>query len=524
LRNSAFLLLILILGSALLAESSDSSGATTSTDTLLVLPFENASKAPGLEWISESFPEVLGPRIASGRFYLVPREDRAYAFDRAGIPLTARLTRISLYQIAEQMDVDYVVLGRYDYDGQQFRAHAQLLDMKGLHLSPELTESGPLPNMVEIQDALAWDLLHQAHMSDLPAKTSFIAASTPVRLDAFENYIRGMIDTSRPEKIKHFRDAIRVNPGYYEAMLQLGHTYYDNREYDSAASWFSRIPRSTPYGNEAAFFYGLSEYYLGDYSKSEEAFQYLSGTLPLTEVYNNFAVAAGHRGKRSEVEYLQKAVTADPSDPDYHFNLAVAYYRAGQTTAATRQLKEVLNLRPSDSEAKSLLDSISPQSTAAVTRVPLQRIKLNYDETSYKQLAMEIQKANELRLAQADSHTRAEFHLERATDFLKRGFPGEAQKEFAEAVKADSSNAAAHAGLAVCVESTDPSKAVSEARAALQLKPSADAYLVLARIHLAQNKLDAASSEVSGALGLEPSNSVALDLKRTIDERSTVKN
>ena len=194
--------------------------------------------------------------MASGRFYLVPREDRAYAFDRAGIPLTAHLTRISLYQIAEQMDVDYIVLGRYDYDGQQFRAHAQLLDMKALHLSPELTESGPLPNMVEVQDALAWDLLHQAQMSDLPAKTSFVAASTPVRLDAFENYIRGMIATSHQEKIKHFHDAIRLDPAYYEAMLQLGHTHYDNREYDPAASWFpaSRAPARM---ETKPFFYGL---------------------------------------------------------------------------------------------------------------------------------------------------------------------------------------------------------------------------------------------------------------------------
>lgn len=524
-RNSVLLLLVLILSCALLAQSADAGSASTSSDTLLVLPFENASKAPGLEWISESFPEVLGPRMASGRFYLVPREDRAYAFDRAGIPLTAHLTRISLYQIAEQMDVDYVVLGRYDYDGQLFRAHAQLLDMKALHLSPEFTESGPLPNMVEIQDALAWDLLSQLQTADLPQKAAFIASSTPVRLDAFENYIRGMIATSRQEKIKRFREAIRLDPAYYEAMLQLGHTYYENREYDSAASWFSRLPRSSAYGNEATFFFGLSEYYKGDYAKSEEAFQYLAGVLPLTEVYNNFAVAAGHRGKRAEIEYLQKAVTADPSDPDYHFNLAVAYYRAGQTTTAARQLKEVLNLRPSDAEAKSLLDAMSTQSTASsAARVPLQRIKLNFDETSYKQLAMEIQKAAETRLAQSDPHTRAEFHVERANDFLKRGFPGEAEKEYAEAIKADPSDAAGHAGLAVSVETSNPERAVSEARTALELKPSVDAYLVLARIHLQQNKLDAASSEVAGALGLEPANSVALELKRTIDERSTVKN
>ncbi len=316
--------------------------------------------------------------------------------------------------IAEQMDVDYIVLGRYDYDGQQFRAHAQLLDMKALHLSRRADRVRPSAQHGRNSGRAGLGPSSPGKMSDLPAKTSFVAASTPVRLDAFENYIRGMIAISRQEKIKHFHDAIRLDPGYYEAMLQLGHTHYDNREYDPAASWFGRVPRSSPYGNEAAFFYGLSEYYLGDYAKSEEAFQYLSGTLPLTEVYNNFAVAAGHRGKHAEIDYLQKAVTADPSDPDYHFNLAVAYYRAGQTTAASRQLKEVLNLRPSDSEAKSFTRQPLSSVDNRVSRVPLQRIKLNYDETSYKQLAMEIQKANELRLAQADPHTRAEFHVDRA--------------------------------------------------------------------------------------------------------------
>ncbi len=527
--------MILVFACSVWAQSSESDAVSTSSDTLLVLPFENQSKAPGLEWISESFPEVLGPRMASSRFYLVPREDRAYAYDRAGIPLTAHLTRISLYQIAEQMDVDYVVLGRYDYDGQTFRAHAQLLDMKALHLTPEVTESGSLPDMLDIQDALAWDLLQQIKTFDLPKKADFVNRSAPLRLDAFENYIRGTIATSNAEKIKRFRDAIRLDPGYYDAMLQLGHTYYDDRQYDSAASWFARIPRTSPHGNEAAFFYGLSEYYQGDYAKSQEAFQYLADTLPLTEVYNNLAVAAGHRGKHAEIDYLQKAVTADPTDPDYHFNLGVAYYRAGQMNAAARQLREVLNLRPSDAEAKSLLASIAPPpgtavkaaQTATITtaaRVPLQRIKLNYDETSYKQLALEIQKAAETRLAQSDPRRHAEFHLERANDFLKRGFPAEAQKEFAEALKADPSDASAHAGMAVCLENSDPVKAVSEARAALQQRPVIDAYLVLARIHLKENKLDAAASEVAGALGLEPSNAAALELKRSIDDRSSVKN
>src|SRR4051812_43752858 len=54
--------------------------------TLLVLPFENTSKATGLEWISEAFPEVIDEGMSSRGIYVVTRDDRNYAFDRMGVP------------------------------------------------------------------------------------------------------------------------------------------------------------------------------------------------------------------------------------------------------------------------------------------------------------------------------------------------------------------------------------------------------------------------------------------------------
>ena len=85
--------------------------------TLLILPFENHSKSPGLEWIGESFPEILSQRLSSPSMYIVSREDRVYAFDRMGIPVTARPSHATMYRIAEQMDCDYVVMGDYTSTG-----------------------------------------------------------------------------------------------------------------------------------------------------------------------------------------------------------------------------------------------------------------------------------------------------------------------------------------------------------------------------------------------------------------------
>ena len=152
---------IAVVAAALAGVAFAQSRQTVPPITVAVLPFDNASKAPGLQWIGESFPEVVGERLTQPWLYVVPRDDRLYALDRAGVPANVALSRATLFRIAEQMDVDYAVLGEFNFDGQTFTATAQVLDVKHPRLSRELRESGPLVNLLEIETALAWDVLRE---------------------------------------------------------------------------------------------------------------------------------------------------------------------------------------------------------------------------------------------------------------------------------------------------------------------------------------------------------------------------
>ena len=493
------------------------------------MPFENESKAPGLEWIGESFPEVLGQRLSSLALYVVPREDREYALDHAGIPANVHLSRATLYHIAEQMDADYAVLGAFNYDGQTFSATAQVLDIKRLHLSSELKESGALVKMMTVENALAWDVLHQLRPELAGAKDPFVAAAPPVRLDAFENYIRGEVATSQPAKIKYFRQALRLNPDYVLAMVALGRTYFDGRDYEQAIPWLAKVPHDDAVAREANFYLGLAAFYQGDFDKAAAAFNFLANRMPLTEVYNNLGVVAARQGKRSALDYFRKSVEADPSDPDYHFNLAVALYKAGDSAAAGRQLRETLNLRPADAEARSFLDSINAKSVARLQaaqqqggqenggHAPLERIKQNYDESSFQQLALEIENAAEARLAGSSPAEHAQYHVERGRELLDQGFRPEAERNFQEAVRLDPTNAAAHTGMARIYEmNNDLDNAVKEGEAAVRLQPTADAYLVLARVEMQRNQVAEAEHHLELALTLDPRNSDALQLQRAI--------
>ena len=136
-------------------------GTSNVGQTVLVVPFDNQSKAPGIEWISDSFPELLGERLNSPTLFVLPREDRIRAYDRLGIPVELHPSRATIYRIAEQLDVDMVVLGMYNFDGRTFTATAQVLDMRRQKLLPEIHAVGPLVQLIDIQDHCC--LEHSAH-------------------------------------------------------------------------------------------------------------------------------------------------------------------------------------------------------------------------------------------------------------------------------------------------------------------------------------------------------------------------
>ena len=508
-----------------------------STQTILILPFDNASNTASLEWISEAFPEILGQRLATPTTYVISRDDRYYAFDRMGIPKNLHASRATLYRIAEQMDADYVILGDYSYNGETFTAHAQLLDMKQLHLTKPFTASGPLINLVQIQSSLAWQILKTIRPQLPMTHEEFMQDVHPIRLDAFENYIRALLATTQTEKIQRLKDAIQEYPEYTAAILELGKTYFNDRQYEPATVWLTKVPLKDKAAGEANFLAGRAYYYLGQFNKSEAAFKVTEASLPLTEVYNNLGVVASRLGKRTALGYFQKTIDADPHDPDYHFNMAIVLYKKGDTAGAARNLRETLAHRPSDTEARQFLDSITGASANSATgpavntgsatpgtqvsiHIPLPRLKQNYDETSYRQLALEVQNAMEKSLANADPKTRSKIYTEQGMNLLDKGLTADADREFHEAVVQDPTNALAHAGIASVAESRgDAVTARSEANSSIQLSPNVEAYLVLARLDLKENNLDSASRQVEHALALQPSNAAALSLKRAVDAR-----
>ncbi|HYU46252.1 MAG TPA: tetratricopeptide repeat protein [Terriglobales bacterium] len=490
--------------------------------TIVVIPFENTSPTPGLEWLSEAFPEAFHEQLHSPVLYVASRDERLRAYDRQGIPANLHPSRATLYRLAEQMDVDYAVLGSYRYDGTRLTATAQLLDMRAQRLLPASTESGPLTDLGNLQSALAWDLLHLVRADLSLPKEKYIGSVSPMRLDALENYIRGMLSTTMEERVQHYKEAVRVNPAYSEAWLELGKAYLAQRTYDLAISALSQVPPSSAYARAASFYLGLAAFYHGDFARAENAFEFVAARLPLAEVYNNLGVVAARRGRRNSAEYFEKAIRNDPSDPDYHFNLGISLSLAGDRSGAAREVRKTLDQSPNNVEAKALLDSVtSPVAgvlpSASVSKTSALRIKRNYDEDTFRQMTVQIQSWAEQQFARSDPRSHARYHVELGRELLAHGFTAEAESEFNHAATVDSASTAPLTALAeVSIARGDAREARTRAEDSLRLRESAEAYLVLAGIDLSENRADAAAQNVNRAVRLEPGNLAAQSLKRAI--------
>ncbi|MBW8749239.1 MAG: tetratricopeptide repeat protein, partial [Acidobacteria bacterium] len=233
---------------------------------VLVLPFDNRSGQTGLNWIGDSFPEMLNQRLSSSGFLSISRDDRMYALDHLGYPLDLKPSRATALRIAQTLDAE---------------------------------------------NAVAWKIVKEVDPSFPVAEQTFLTQSANDKLEAFESYVRGVSAQTPTERLKRLKTAVPVSPDYAAAILALGKAQYAQGQFEEAAATLSKLPPSNRLALEANFYLGLANFNSGQYPAAETAFGFVASRLPLPEVVNNQGVAASRQGKDAGALF-QRASTADP--------------------------------------------------------------------------------------------------------------------------------------------------------------------------------------------------------------------
>jgi tetratricopeptide (TPR) repeat protein len=373
-------------------------------ETALVIPFFNHSTSANLDWIGESVAETVRDALASEGLLALDRDSRMEAYRRLSLRPGAELTHASIIKIAEALDASQVIYGYYealpapDSEGHSkgsLRITARILDMKRGSQGAAFGETGAMEDLAAIEERLGWQALESLSPKTAPPVEEFLKARPPVRLDAVESYIRGLLAATPEQRHRFFTQAARLDEHYSQPCFQLGKSSWEQKDYKVAAGWFQRVARSDPHYLEARFFFGLCRYYVGDFQGAEDAFQEVAASVPLNEVYNNLGAAQAQRDDSAAIASYRKALEGDDADQDYRFNVGYAQWRLGRFEEAVESFRAAVLRDPGDAEATTFLGMAlkrTGQRPGDPKTAGRQRLKTNYDEAAYRELQAELKK------------------------------------------------------------------------------------------------------------------------------------
>jgi tetratricopeptide (TPR) repeat protein len=515
------------------------------TRTIVVFPFENRSLQSDLGWISEAFSEILSERLAGKGRYVLGRDERNAAYAQLGVPPGTVLTLASEYKVAQTLGVDWAIVGYFRVTGQQLVASAQLFNVHTLKLHPPLETSGALADLVKVQTSLAWRIL-ATYDSSFTAGTeeSFARQFPPVRLDAFENYIRGILASDEGTRIHFLSEANRLNPSDHHAAFQLGRYYFGQKDYANSRSWLAKLMPSDPHYDEGLFLLGVDDFFLGQDKESENAFQKLSLVMPLNEVWNNLGVLQARAGNYPEaLKSFLRAHAGDRSDATYCFNLGAGYFYLRDYPQAAKYLKEAVSLKSDDLRARTLLastfgkmgnraaeedqlswvknhDGIS-MADLAENILPQPRITKQYRGKAFRLLSVTVHNTLEQKLAALPPEAHGNFHLNQGRQLVSEGRYPEAIRELQEAVSLIPESSEGHLLLGQAYElSGQHQKALQQFQTALELDNNAATHLWMAHTYQSLRQPAEALEEAEAALNLSPGDKNAMNLIHSIRQQS----
>ena len=533
------------------ATSANSPAASgTAQKIYVVLPFEGVGAPSKLDWLSEGLEELTIERLTSAGEQVYSHSGRAAELERYGLPSGSTFSHATMLRVAEDLDADYVIYGKYAVKGTALTLQMRILSVNPLSMRPPVQESGPVDSLTDLHMHVLWKTLSSRDGRYALSLPDFTKRQRKLRLDAFEQYSRGLQATDVDSKLRQLHEAARLEPDWPDANFALGEAYFAKKDYNAALAWFFKVPKSYDRYAEARFYSGVCRLQLNQADHAEEDFHNLQETLKTTangaeapEILNDLAIAQARQGKVAPAQAnLRRAADLAPGEDDYSFNLGLLALQGGDPAVAADYFRQAAEREPDSAEDRALLiaslekaekrgeadqereaakEAFGPTGLPPIrlddtsdkrneTLARLTRIKIELDLSGLRSESADAPATTSSAAAAVETPAA---RIRRGRQELSAGNMDAAEKEFRAALAAEPSNAAAHRGLGEIERHRGKiNDAVRELQASLAARDSAEVHTMLAKIYLEQKRTDLARGEAEKALKLAPNYAEARQL------------
>lgn len=325
--------------------------ASVGDRSIAVLPFVDMSPQSDQSYFSDGISEELLNLLATIPEVRVTSRSSAFAFKHKGL---------SIPEIADRLNVVYVLDGSVRKAGEQLRISAQLIEARSDTQLWSKNFDRTLQNIFQIQDEIAEDVVDQIKGTlniAAPEQRQTDTAAYALFLKGRQQRQLGTVDGYN-EAIALYQRALEIDPNYVPAWDELAGAYQSQAltglrpsdegfqlGRDSALAAIAIDPTYAPAYDSLAF---AAQYYEADL---EAAARYTQQALELapndTMIVGSAGMLLQNLGHPEEgLAAIEYKVAADPLSPGWQYTVGRAYLAVGRYPDAVRSFATTLDLSP----------------------------------------------------------------------------------------------------------------------------------------------------------------------------------
>lgn len=302
---------------------------------IAVLPFEDQSPAHDNEWFSDGLTDEL--------ISTLNKLDALFVLDRKSSKIY-KDAKMTVKQIAHELNVRYIVTGAVRKAGEKLRIQASLIEAASGATLWDEKFSGTMDDIFEIQDKTAFDICEGLKLKLTPEETMLLEEKLTSSPEAFELFMKAKeaatVENDQHLALELLAKALSLHPDYLPALHMISITYsniYRNTQmletkwHELEKETIKRIMQIDP---KSYYSYGPRANYYLNMGETELALEMAKKMVELqpkkVSSYNVLGFVAHHiDDHRTAIFAFEKVIELDPTNTFNNLSLFISLATLG---------------------------------------------------------------------------------------------------------------------------------------------------------------------------------------------------
>ena len=291
--------------------------------SIAVLPFKNLSDDPKQEYFADGMTDELITDLSKISGLLVISRNSSFVY---------KAKTVNVQQVAEELNVKYVLEGSIQRAGDRVRIRAQLIDGSTDHHIWAESYDAVMENIFDLQDKITKQIAAVLEVKLTAKEQNHLANKETTNIQAYDAFVKGWEHLHREtpddldQAISLFQGAIELDPMYGRGHAALAWAYLNS---SLRFKW-------------QEFFESHIEFSLLARKHLELAMRNPSSTAHLVAS----KMALFRRLYEDSATHAQLALSFDASDPDANLNMALVLMATGKPERGLEFVEKTMQLDP----------------------------------------------------------------------------------------------------------------------------------------------------------------------------------